>query len=307
MPAAGLDWMLLRALARGLHLAGSFGVFGTVLLTVLFVPPEAPLLRLALRRLAWGSLGVALTAGLAWFVLQSADMAGTTNLADLWQALPVVAETTRFGNLLIGRAVVLLTAALCFQFAGARSLGAWMGTALAALAVAAEAWLDHGGAMTGTVGSVLLVSDIAHLLSAAAWLGSLPALWLAIDRLPLDLAARIAWRFSPFGVFCVLVLIGSALVQFIVLIGAPAALVSTGYGAVVMVKILLFLLLLGLAAANRYQLAPALFTQPTARTALRRSIGAEIALGMAVLLAAGVLLNLTPPTMAAMLRQENPQ
>ena len=306
MPAAGLDWMLLRALARGLHLAGSFGLFGTLLLTVLFVPPEAPLLRPALRRLAWGSLGVALTAGLAWFVLQSANMAGTTNLADLWQALPVVAETTRFGNLLIGRAVVLLTAALCFQFAGARSV-AWMGTALAALAVAAEAWLDHGGAMTGTVGSVLLVSDIVHLLSAAAWLGSLPALWLAIDRLPLDLAARIAWRFSPFGIFCVLALIGSALVQFMVLIGAPAALVSTDYGAVVLVKILLFLLLLGLAAANRYRLAPALFAQPTARTALRRSIGAEIALGMAVLLAAGLLLNLTPPTMAAMLQQEDAQ
>jgi hypothetical protein len=103
MPAAGLDWMWLRAVARGLHMAASFGVFGTMLLTVLLVPPEAPALHRVLRRLAWGSLGVALAAGLAWFALQTADMAGAESLGDLWPALPAVAQTTRFGQLLIGR------------------------------------------------------------------------------------------------------------------------------------------------------------------------------------------------------------
>lgn len=307
MTAAWLDWMWLRAAARGLHMAASFGVFGTPLLTVLLVPPDVPALHRALRRLAWGCLGVALAAGLAWFVLQSANMAGAESLGDLWPALPVVAQTTRFGHLLIGRCVVLLLAAFCFQAFAPRGPGGFLATALAGIAVGAQSWLDHGGAMTGAVGTVLLVSDIVHLLSASAWLGSLPALWLAIGRLPIAAAASIARLYSPFGIGCVMVLIASAMVQSIVLVGSPAALFDSGYGAVVLVKLVVLVALIGLAAANRYRLAPALGVRATARAAIRRSIGAEIALGVVVLLAAGLLLNLAPPTMAAMLQQENGQ
>lgn len=279
--------------ARGLHMAGSYALFGTLLLAALFGRYNA-----ALRRLAWGSLAVALGAGLAWFLLQAADMASAGNFAEMVAALPIVTKSTRFGHLAVLRGLLLLLASLCFA-AGRKRVAALSG----GLAVIAEAWLDHGGAMTSATGTVLLLSDIVHLGSGAAWLGSLPALFLMLARLPLDEAARLARRYSPLGIACVAALVASAAVQFFLLVGSPAALLGSAYGRVALLKILLLAGLVLLAALNRHRLAPALAAgRAGSRTKILCSIGGEIALGLLALLAAGVLLNLTPPRMAAMLR-----
>ena len=102
-------------------------------------------------------------------------------------------------------------------------------------------------------GTLLLISAICHLLSGAAWLGSLPALRLAIKRLPIVEAARIARRFSPIGMICVFGLLASATVQYLALIGTPFALINTDYGRVALFKIGLLAALIGLAAFNRYR------------------------------------------------------
>jgi putative copper resistance protein D len=283
------------ALARGLHVAGSFGVFGTLLLAAFLLPEDAPAaLLVGLRRLAWGSLGLAISAGGAWFLLQTADMANAGNLADVLAAMPIVAQSTRFGNLLIFR-VVLLVAAGCCWGAGWRRGGA----GLAGVAVVAQAWLGHGGAMPGRQGDVLLAASILHLAGGAAWIGSLPALFLAVWRLPAAQAQRLARAYSPLGMVCVGALVLSATVQFVCLIGAPGALFTTVYGRVALVKIAALGGLVGLAARNRARLVPAL---PAAGPAFRVSICLEIALGLVAVLAAGGLLNLAPPAMAAMLQ-----
>ncbi len=300
MVAAGWALPALRGLARGLHMAGGFSLFGTCLIGGFLLPAACqPALRRKLVILAWGSFGVLVVAGLIWFILQTADMSGATDLGDLWQAVPIVAGATRFGNLLIGRAAAEGVAMLLFQFGFLKPAAL-----VAGLAVIAEAWLGHGGAMTGGVGDVLLVSSIFHLASGGAWLGALPALRLCLQRLPIDDAARMARRFSPLGIACVAGLSGSALVQYVFLIGRPGALFDNGYGIVALVKILLLAALVGLAALNRQRLAPGLAREgETARPRILRSVTAEIAIGLAVLLAAGILLQLTPPTMAIMLNQ----
>jgi putative copper resistance protein D len=290
---------LARALARGLHLAGSFSVFGTVLLAGFLLPAEAPpAVYKILRRLAWGSLLLAAAAGIAWFFLQTADMASASSFSDMAAALPIVARSTRFGHLLILRGVFLVAAAVCFQKGYFRSA-----VLLGGLAVVTQAWLGHGGAMSGNTGTILLISSIIHLTGGAAWIGSLPALFLMIARLPQDEAAHLARRYSPLGVVCVLALISSAIVQFIYLIGSPAALLRTIYGRVALFKIIALAGLITLASMNRYRFGPALLKAalPAARKNLLFSIGFEIALGLAALLAAGLLLNLPPPAMAAML------
>lgn len=291
----------LRGVARGIHMAGGFALFGTGGLAAVLLPRAVPaVLGRGLRRLVWASLAVTVLAGGLWFLLESADMAGATNLADLAAALPVVAGSTRFGMLVIGRCAAFLAAALCFQFGWYRAAAM-----LAGGAVAAEAWLGHGGAMAGAVGNVLLVSSIFHLLGGAAWLGALPALRLALKHLPIAAAGHLARRFSPVGIACVLCIIGSATVQFIFLIGAPRALFTTGYGLTALLKILLLFGLLLLAARNRYRLTPALAAgDEAARRGLLRSVAVEIGLGLALLLAAGMLIQLTPPTMAVMLQQQ---
>jgi putative copper export protein len=289
---AGLP--LFLALARGIHMAANFSLFGTLGLSAVLLPPGR--IR-GIALLAWASFLVLSLTGSAWFILQAADMSGARDWDDVWTALPIVAGSTRFGTLLIGRLAAAALAILLFQCGFKR----WAALAAGA-AVAAEAWLDHGGAMAGGVGNILLVSAIIHLVCGGTWLGALPALRLALGRLPLAEAAHLAARFSPIGIACVAGMMVSAVVQYIYLIGSPAALFQSAYGLTVAFKILLLAFLVALAAVNRTLFTPQLAAgQQLARARLLRSVSAEIALGLCALLAAGWLLQLTPPTMALML------
>ena len=294
MPAA-------LAIARGLHMAGCFLLFGTSGLATVLLPPNwRQDLQKPLRFMAWSGFAILLIAGVAWFILESASMVGAETLSDVWSALPIVASSTRFGELLIGRSLALMAAVLFFQFGLSRIAAIFAG-----LALAAEAWLGHGGAMTGAIGTILLIASICHLLSGGVWLGSLPALWLAIKRLPLKEAGEMAWRFSPIGIACVIGLIASSSAQYAFLIGTPRSLLNNGYGLLASFKIVLLLGLLALATLNRQKLTPALLAgDESARRVLLRSVQMEVALGLFVLLAAGLLLQLTPPSMALMLHQQ---
>jgi mono/diheme cytochrome c family protein len=72
-------------------------------------------------------------------------------------------------------------------------------------------------------------------------------------------------------------------------------LVGTAYGWVVLVKLGLFAVLLGFAAANRYRFAPALAQgQRAARQRLMRSLALQTAAGLAMVVAAAVLSDLPP-------------
>ncbi len=284
--------VLLRAAARGLHVVGYVSAYGTFFMAGFLLPGAA-----GLKRLAWGGTGLAVLAGTAWFWLQSADFAGAYDVADVVAALPIVATNTRFGFLLLGRSAVLTLAAICFQ-CGARRLAAL----LAGAGVAAESWLGHGGAMDGAEGTLLLLTSIAHLLAAATWLGALPALFMSLKRLPLPEARALGRKFSPYGMICVGALLITALIQYFTLIGGLNALFTSAYGLTALFKITAIATLIALAALNRTKLVPAL-TNEAGRTALLRSISAEITLGLAAFLAAGLILQLTPPAMAYMMGQ----
>ena len=259
-------------------MAGCYGLFGTILLAAFFVPASAPGLSASLRRLAWASLALALAAGFIWFLLQSADMASASNFGAVLNALPIVAEWTRFGNLFLFRASLAVIAMLCMQ-AGFRRAAALA----AGVTVIAEAWLGHGGAMTGNIGTILLIASICHLAGGGAWIGSLPGLFLMVAKLPAFEAARLARRYSPFGIGCVVLLICSAGVEFFYLVRSPAALFTTLYGRVALFKILALGGLILLAAMNRYRLAPALFDSQS-KSKILASVGCEIALGLTALI-----------------------
>ncbi len=290
----------MRGLARGLHIAGGFSLFGTCLIGGFLLPAASrPALRRPFSVLAWASLALLVIAGAVWFILQTADMSGAADIADLWAAMPIVAAQTRFGSLLLGRLAAFSAAFLLFQCGRQKPAAIAAGSA-----VIAEAWLGHGGAMTGAAGDVLLAASICHLASGGAWLGSLPALALSLRRAAIADAARLARTFSPLGIACVIGIMGSAIIQYVCLIGTPGALVASAYGLVALIKILLLTSLVSLAALNRLRLVPALTAAgEPARARILRSVIAEIGLGLAILIAAGMLLQLTPPSMARMLDQ----
>ena len=279
-------WMLIRGLCRGLHLAGYFGAFGTALFGAVLAQGQVK----GLRRLAWAGFAVALIGGAGWFWLQSADFASAGDPATVLSALPLVAGYTRFGWLTLARMGLLLLALLCAQ--GRR----WkLASVLSGIGVLAQSWLGHGAAMGGVEGDALFGASLLHVGSAAVWLGTLPALALGLRASPEPFA--LAQRYSRLGMVCVAALLVTAFLQYLLLIGRVSAFFTTGYGAAALVKLVLFAGLIGLAARNRYRLMPSL---PASRGALLRAIAIEAGLGMLVLLAAGVLMQLAPPAMAAM-------
>ena len=82
------------------------------------------------------------------------------------------------------------------------------------------------------------------------------------------------------------------------LIGSFHGLTTSGYGRLLMIKIALFMAMVGLALVNRLRLTPRLSTRPPSPAPLRtlcRSVLAEQALGLAILAVVAVLGISAPP------------
>lgn len=278
-----MDWSdLALSAARGGSLAAVLSAFGTAVFAR-FVRPGADVWQW------WGRASVLLALGLTvvWLTLQAGGMAGAASLGETLAAMPTVALHTRFGHFALAR-LMLLAVVWPFMRPG------WIGLGLTGLAVLVQAGMGHAAAMGGGTGAELVASECLHLLAAGAWLGGLVPLLIVLRRGSAEMASAAARDFTPVGLACVVALAGTGLLQAWELIGGLAGLVGTSYGRVASAKIVLFALLLGLAAANRLVFTERLGTASSARARLIASVATETALGLLVVLAAGRLASLAP-------------
>ena len=291
-------------LFRAVHIAATALASGTVAFIVLVAEPAAcaaiadfSALRRRLTWTIWIALAVAVLAEAGWLVLLSAEIYGAPVIAVcLHGGVWTVLTDTRFGLVCTVRlALAVLLAVLVF----------WPATRLLQIAAAAGlialiALIGHAGATPGTAGDIHLASDIVHLVAAGAWLGGLPALGmlLALARRTEDptwrsVATRATRRFSWLGIVCVAALLASGIVNSWNLLGGPRDLVTTDYGRLVLLKIGLFVAMVGIAAANRFHFTPQLPASGALR-ALQRNSMAETGLGLCVMLFVGALGTLSP-------------
>jgi len=248
--------------------------------------------------------GYAAMAGIVGLVLSVVDMAvvtksmaGVEAYADLGRDVVAMTVTeTAFGIACIVRMSALL-AGLIAGFALAHrptaryvALAATGGIALSSLA-----WAGHGAMNDGLAGVAHLSIDIAHLLAAGAWIGAFAGFLLLARMTSPALLGRAADGFAHIGTVIVvtLLLTGSANYWFIAGMPTIESLTSS-YGRILLVKLALFCAMLGLAALNRYRLAPALSMalegdSATAVQALRRSFIIEASIGVAVLATVAIL------------------
>ena len=271
---------LALGIARGLHIACAMVLAGAILFHAAVAP--LPLMRWVckLLPLALASLGL-------WLVLQAASVTGAAGWAALAEAVPMVALHTRIGQVLLGKGLLLLAAGLLARRRAALALPFALGGMVAPAAASHAAALED---------PVLVLALALHLVAAAAWLGGLAPLWQVVADPARSLAQRrqAVLRFSRLGLGAVLLLAATAIIQVPRLAGDLAGLLGTPYGQALLGKTALFLLLLGLAALNRFLFTPRMAEVGLA--GLRRSILAEIILGMAVV-AVAVLLSSTPPAL----------
>jgi putative copper resistance protein D len=285
---------------RGVHFAATLLACGTVGFIGLVAEPAAKssldFWRARLTLLTWLALAVAVLSGVAWLVLLAANILDAS-IADVClhgDAWPVLFDT-RFGLVWCARLVLALLLALLMLFPAGKNLQLAIATALVAL----PALVGHAGATPGIAGDFHLLSDMAHLLAAAAWLGGLPAflfvlMWARSEPGWSDFIVSMTRRFSIVGILSVATLLASGLVNSWNLLSGPRDLLVTDYGRLIALKIGIFIAMISIAAVNRFYLTPQL-PQRAAMRALKRNSLAEISLGLCVLVLVAIL-GTRPPS-----------
>jgi putative copper resistance protein D len=181
---------------------------------------------------------------------------------------------------------------------------------LSIMLAASLAWLGHAGAGEGALQNLELGGDIVHLIAAGIWpAGLLPfALFLKVHiqsrQATLIFAASIATRrFSIVSLCAVAALALSGAANSYFMVGNLQALISTGYGRVLLVKLALFSAAIGIGAWNLFKLKPQLPDHDFVASDLhsnivldkiQRNILIECYLAALILLIVG-LLGLLPP------------
>ncbi|MGA0607995.1 copper homeostasis membrane protein CopD [Phenylobacterium sp. VNQ135] len=266
---------------------------------------EAPWTR---RLLAAAGALLAVTALFA-VIGQASVLSGSLTEGLKPETLTAVVTGMDLGKAAIARAVAAaLAVILVLSLKPSRTT--WMAVAaLGALATGSLAWMGHGAATEGGGSSVHLISDILHAWAAAVWIGALVAFLLLLRTPTPTPAATVALHralhgFSGVGTGLVAVLLATGVINGWFLVGPDhlSGLWTTPYGRLLSLKLVLFVAMLGLAAANRFQLTPALGlglgaqdSEGAALDHLRRSVILETALGFGVLALVAWFGTLAPP------------
>ena len=316
-----IEWMMPSLAligARIVHFASTAQVAGIfIFLSVVEAPALGRLLapdpssvaafRKRLLRWAWLSLAVSVASGAAWLLLLAVkitDSPVTRAIAD--GTVRTLLTNTRFGHAWQARLVLAIVLAELLLWLGLNTQ--WRAAQRFAVAVVAMsflcalAWSGHGDATPGLLGDFHVAGDVLHLMAAGAWIGGLLPLRLllsATEQTPETDGATSAHdatlRFSTLGTVAVGTLTLTGLFNTWILVGSVRGLVDSAYGALLLLKITIFLAMLTVAAFNRMRWTRRLatlsefHTRADALRRLKRNCLIETALGLAVIIDVSVL------------------
>ncbi|MFJ6012120.1 copper resistance protein CopC [Streptomyces sp. NPDC092952] len=218
---------------------------------------ERPLQRLVVR--GWMTLTVST---LAMLLLRN-PYTGSGKLADAFDldGLKAVLDT-KPGAALVSRLLLLGASALFIavlfgtyarredrreqkDLAFGLAIG---GTVVAAGIAGTWALAEHASA--GLQPGIAMPVDVLHLLAVAAWLGGLVALLVALHRTD-GLDAGAVRRFSAMAFGSVVVLVATGIYQSWRQVGTWSALTGTGYGQLLIAKVVLVAVMVALAWTSR--------------------------------------------------------
>ncbi|MFI7211897.1 copper resistance CopC/CopD family protein [Micromonospora maritima] len=249
-------------------------------------------------RLAWTGLGVLAAATLAELWLQVPYTNGG-GLFDVTGAGLGGVLGSAYGSTHLVRLGLLAAAAFLLRPLFAGPVGRTDGIILAVLGGAALfTWPLAGHAAASPAPAVSVVVDAVHLGGMAVWLGGLVMLAVFLlrraDERELDAILPIWSRWAALAVAALLL---AGTVQGLIEVASPKALVDTTYGRLLLAKIVLFALVVGVAAYSR-----ALVRRRVAAGrpgSMRRAVVAELAITAVVLGLSATLVQTTPARTAA--------
>jgi putative copper resistance protein D len=299
---------------RWLQMMGAMVLFGSSLFFIYALPRTGVGSAAAVRwprPLLMTSAAALLIACLLGFLAQTVVLAGSVQDALQPDALNAAATGMSFGKSSIVRAAASLLFVIAFPFIKPGRLAWSLAAAAGGMICASLAWMGHGAATPGAAGLLHAAGDIVHTLAAGVWTGALVVFLILLvtdGRQPAEARPSLhaaLHTFSGIGSVMVAVLVASGLVNswFMVGLAGLPSLLATSYGQLLVLKLVLFLGMLGLAAANRFRLTPWLghalkqISPPLAAiAALRKSLVWETGLSIAVIALVAWFGTLAPPT-----------
>ncbi|AUC97308.1 copper-binding protein [Bradyrhizobium sp. SK17] len=274
-----LIWLARLGLYLGLF-AGVGGVFFAAWIGQ--GPAGGPLI---MWSLAIGLVGAVSSLGLQGVDLLNLPITGILT----WAAWASAAGTSLFPALLLAIGAMLI-ATLAWRSPSFRV--ALVGTAVAVICVGLSLAVS-GHAATASPQWLTRTALFSHGVGLAFWMGALaPLAVLAWQRK--DSLLPVLTRFSMFAVPVVALIGLSGLALAVVQLESFGALFDTGYGNVLLAKLVLVSLLLALAALNRLVFTPAIARDLHRTRPLQRSIALEFVL-MIGILGLVALWRFTPP------------
>jgi len=200
----------------------------------------------------------------------------------LWKrAIPIAASG---GAIVLGQVLPPHRRRALLAVIGAGSLAAMLAQVLG----------GHAAAGGGPWRLGNIADQWVHFTAVGTWIGGLAALLVAVRGAPDAGKAEAVRRFSFVAGIAIAVLAATGILRAVDEVGTWGALFSTDFGRVVLNKAALLLTLAALGAVNRFRSVPA-----ASRTlvGLRRIGSVEVALAALVLMAAGFLTGLAPPSL----------
>ncbi len=255
------------------------------------------------RQLLWIGWGLVGLSALLLLLLQVSTDANTAFFAAL--ASPALADVithTEFGQLWLARVGVWALLGIMLWLARRSRRALWLALIVGGVLLAVQSLFSHASAAPDRAA---VANDWLHLLSSSLWIGGLAAFVLALLTLRREpettpLVARLVAAFSNFARVAVVLLVVTGLYAAWLEVGAPNmggidALLHTVYGNALIVKGILFLPLLAIAAVNLLLTQRGLDRGQAVWTGrLRGLVGTEIALTVGILLAVGVMTSGSP-------------
>jgi copper transport protein len=308
---------LLLTVGRFASYLGIAIAVGTLTLAASIVEPSR-----RLRNLAWWALGAGIAGTVAMVAGQAAAAVGRGIGAAFdaggWEAV----LESRAGSWWAARAAILVAAVLLVTTLDKAHSTVWRVSASMTGLVLLWAVAAGGHAVTGRAVAVGFGATIVHLAAMSVWLGGLVALLATFPGQPAGHSLALARRFSPVALVAMVAVVASGLANALRQVDSPGELASTPYGRWLLVKTGLVVATIVLAAGARRLVrggvlgpvravplpvgAAVAEHTPTDRARLRRTLGTEVALGVAILAVTAALVDASPPASASQSSQLPP-
>ncbi len=234
--------------------------------------------------------------GIAAFILRAEDALQLPFGRLLYGDLSPIAHT-RFGTAFIAMTLgfALVTGFLFLAWLTDRSILLWPALAVGLAFASGLSFSGHSAADAGSSWKSEL-ADWLHLSAACLWIGGLVQLALVVWPLMPEARRTSFLAFSRLATVCVGVLLLAGVYLSILRLPHLDDLWTTGYGHVLLVKIGLVSLAFAWGGLHKLRAVPALARgNESVGGKLQRSLIGESMVGMAVLLAAAVLVDAKPP------------